>query len=188
MYVKVTICAPGSVTNCQTVDHVQVDTGSQGLRIISSALNPSLLSALPAETVNGQSLAECLKFVDSYSWGTLVNADAHIGGSDTATSGESAPDIPVQIIGTSTYSVPSDCSSSGGAAQNTVLEFGANGIIGVGLFDYDCGTGCTTQAANESNGLYYTCTSAASCVLTPVPEASQNRKPRVQAGGQQRRH
>ena len=36
LYVNVTICAPGSTTNCQTIDHVQVDTGSQGLRILSS--------------------------------------------------------------------------------------------------------------------------------------------------------
>ena len=35
MYVKVTVCVPGSTTTCQTIDHVQVDTGSQGLRILA---------------------------------------------------------------------------------------------------------------------------------------------------------
>ncbi|MGH8207984.1 MAG: DUF3443 family protein, partial [Steroidobacteraceae bacterium] len=27
-FVRVTVCAPGSATNCQTFDHIQVDTGS----------------------------------------------------------------------------------------------------------------------------------------------------------------
>ena len=32
-YVTVTVCAPGSTTNCQTIDHVLLDTGSVGLRL-----------------------------------------------------------------------------------------------------------------------------------------------------------
>jgi hypothetical protein len=48
-YVSVTLCAPGT-SNCQTIDHVLVDTGSVGLRILSSVLNASLLSALPLQT------------------------------------------------------------------------------------------------------------------------------------------
>ena len=45
-FVSVTLCAPGSTTNCQTIDHVLLDTGSVGLRMEASALNASLLSAL----------------------------------------------------------------------------------------------------------------------------------------------
>lgn len=33
----VTLCAPGSTTACQTIDHLLVDSGSSGLRIIASA-------------------------------------------------------------------------------------------------------------------------------------------------------
>jgi hypothetical protein len=184
MYVNVTICAPGGTTNCQTIDHVQVDTGSQGVRIISSAINSSLLSALPPVAVSGGSLAECTQFVDGYSWGPIVTADVHIGGSDTATTGESAPDIPIQVIGTGTDAVPTDCSSTGGTAENTVVQFGANGIIGVGLFDEDCGTGCTSVT---DNGFYYSCPSGsgATCSQTTVAVASQIQNPvyRLAANG-----
>jgi hypothetical protein len=178
MYVNVTLCAPGSTTNCQTIDHVQVDTGSQGLRILASAItNSSLLSALQPVTINGGTLAECLEFVDGYSWGPVVTTDLHIGGSDTATTGESAPGIPMQIIGTTTYPVPADCSSNAvnTTPENTVAEFGANGIIGIGLFDEDCGTVCESGSGllgvENGNG-YFSCTNTG-CAETFVPAASQ---------------
>jgi Protein of unknown function (DUF3443) len=173
MYVNVTVCVPGSTTNCQTIDHVQVDTGSQGLRIISSALNSTMLSALKPVSIGAGTLAECTLFVDGYSWGPLVTADVHVGGADTATTGESAPNIPVQVIGTTTYPVPGDCESAGmNTAENTVTAFGANGIIGVGLFNYDCDVFCaTTEGVNSGNG-YYSCTSSG-CSATLVAVASQ---------------
>jgi hypothetical protein len=174
MYVNVTVCAPGSTTTCQTIDHVQVDTGSQGLRLISSALNSTMLGALHAVSLGGTAgLAECTLFVDGYSWGPLVSADVHVGGSDTATSGESAPNIPIQVIGTSTYPVPSDCDTAGMSnAENTVAEFGANGIIGVGLFNYDCDTFCDTTEGVSNGNNYYSCTNSG-CAATLVPVASQ---------------
>src|SRR5262249_6083252 len=43
-YTNIKICAPGDETNCQVIDHVQVDTGSTGLRIASKAVNPKLLA------------------------------------------------------------------------------------------------------------------------------------------------
>jgi hypothetical protein len=179
MYVNVTICAPGSTTNCQTIDHVQVDTGSQGLRILASVLNSSLLNALPSVMVNGGTLSECTQFVDGYSWGPLATADLYIGGADTVGSGESAPNIPVQVIGTTTYAVPAACSggASNGNAENTVAQFGANGIIGLGLFDEDCGTGCASDA---DNGYYFSCTSNGGCVGTAVPVTSQMINPITQ--------
>lgn len=178
MFVKVTICQPGSTSNCETIDHVQVDTGSQGLRILASAITDStLLNALQPVSINGGSMAECIEFVDGYSWGPVVTADLHIGGSDTASSGESAPGIAVQIIGTTTYPVPADCSSHAVnmTAENTVPEFGANGIIGIGLFNEDCGTPCeqgTGTLGVENGDNYFTCTSTG-CAETFVPAASQ---------------
>jgi hypothetical protein len=173
MYVNVTVCVPGSTTNCQTIDHIQVDTGSAGLRIVSSVLNSSLLNDLQAVTAGGTPVAECLQFVDGYSWGPLVTADVHVGGSDSATSGESAPNIPIQIIGTSTYSVPAACVDTGATPENTVAEFGANGIIGVGLFAQDCGSGCSVAG----NGWYYTCSSSSSCTSVGLPTGSQLTNP-----------
>src|SRR5690348_16243322 len=59
LYTTVTICTPGTNT-CETIDHIQVDTGSVGLRIIGSQVNISL----PLEQgPNGESIAECTKFV-----------------------------------------------------------------------------------------------------------------------------
>ncbi len=57
-FVTITVCAPAAPTNCQTIDHILVDTGSSGLRIISSALSSAL--ALSQQTdAGGDAVAEC---------------------------------------------------------------------------------------------------------------------------------
>jgi len=77
--------------------------------------------------------------------------------------GEQALNIPVQVIGdSSAYTVPSACSSSATTAFNDPISFGANGVLGVGLFAQDCGTGCV-GSANAGNGFYYLCASTSSC-------------------------
>ena len=58
LYTDVTICTPGSPTQCQTIDHVIVDTGSTGLRILASVLSPSLNLPLMAAS-SSQTLANC---------------------------------------------------------------------------------------------------------------------------------
>ncbi len=40
LFTSVTICMPGSTSSCQTIDHIQVDTGSYGLRILAPVLTP----------------------------------------------------------------------------------------------------------------------------------------------------
>ena len=66
LYTTVTVCAPGSTTQCQTIDNIQVDTQSYGLRILASVLTISL----PVTTASdGNSLVECTQFVDGYSLG-----------------------------------------------------------------------------------------------------------------------
>src|SRR5215471_8245859 len=63
LFTSVTICAPGASTNCQTIDHIQVDTGSTGLRIISSVLSPTL--SLPQQNdAAGNAIVECAQFSD----------------------------------------------------------------------------------------------------------------------------
>ncbi len=138
--------SPGSTTNCQTIDHIQVDTGSYGLRILA----PVLTVALPVQTLtNGASLVECTAFVDGYSWGPVALADVQI-------SGETAASVPVQIIGDPDFTtVPQNCSDVG-PAEDTVAAFGANGILGIGVLAQDCGAICET---NIDNGVYYACTS-----------------------------
>ena len=40
-FITVTVCVPGTAT-CQNIDHVEVDTGSEGLRLVAPALSLSL--------------------------------------------------------------------------------------------------------------------------------------------------
>lgn len=159
LFTTVTVCVPGSSTDCQTIDHLQVDTASYGLRILA----PVLTLTLPVQmAANGDSLLECTQFVDGYSWGPIALADVQI-------SGESASSVPVQVIGDARFTtVPADCSSIG-AAEDTVAAFGANGILGIGVFAQDCGPNCVTTAVPQT---YYACTSSL-CQATTVSLASQ---------------
>jgi len=163
LFTTVTVCVPGSTTNCQIIDHIQVDTGSYGLRILA----PVLTVSLPVQTTaNGASLLECTQFADGYSWGPVALADVQI-------SGESAGSVPVQVIGDANFtSVPTDCSSIG-PAEDTVAAFGANGILGIGVFAQDCGSNCVSTAVPAT---YYGCTSTL-CQATTVLLASQVQNP-----------
>jgi hypothetical protein len=165
VFVTVSVCAPGSTTNCQTIDHVQVDTGSTGLRLLSSVLSPTL--ALPQQvTANGNPLAECVQFVDGFSWGSVKLADLSVAG-------EQASSLRVQVIGDPAFpSIPVSCSSSG-PPENTVQTFGANGLIGISQFLQDCGSACAEQAIG---GAYYTCP-ASGCVPTALSVAEQLQNP-----------
>jgi Protein of unknown function (DUF3443) len=145
-FITITICAPGSSSNCQTIDHIEVDTGSTGLRILSSVLSASL--SLPQQQdASGNPMVECVQFADGFSWGPVKMVDLRIAG-------EQASSLPVQIIGDPAFtSIPPTCSNSG-PPENTVTAFGANGLIGIGLFMQDCGSACAQFAVS---GAYYTC-------------------------------
>lgn len=162
LFTSVQVCVPGSSSSCQTIDNIEIDTGSSGLRIIASALT----IALPIATDSGgNSLGECTQFVTTYSWGPVALADLTI-------SGETASSVPVQVIGDSNFaSVPAGCSGLGLTEQDTVQSFGANGILGVGTTVQDCGVACETSAANPA--LYYSCPSASNCVVANVAVANQ---------------
>jgi len=159
LYTTITVCSPGSSTNCQTIDHIEVDTGSYGLRILAPAMNATL--NLPVQMASsGNPLLECTQFVDGYSWGPVVLGDVQIGG-------ESVASLPIQSIGDSRFTtIPSDCSI--GNEEDTVATFGANGILGIGPFVLDC-PACETQVIA---GTYYSCT-ATTCTGTIVPAANQ---------------
>ena len=173
-FITVTVCAPGSTSNCQVIDHVEVDTGSYGLRIISSVLNTSLASSLPPEVagaVPSNPIVECTQFADGFSWGPVKTADVQVGG-------ESAKSVPMQVMGDPSFEseIPTACSSTG-TEEDTVATFGANAILGIGPFADDCGSGCANAA---SNGWYYACPpngTATSCSGAMVSESKQVANP-----------
>jgi hypothetical protein len=153
-FVSVTLCAPGSTTNCQTIDHVLVDTGSTGLRVFASVLTPGLLAALPNETdPNNNPVGECYSFVDGFIFGSVRTANFQIGG-------ESVNNMPLQVIADSGVfsSPPKSCTAGGGTSENTVQTFGANGIIGIGAMQTDCDTFCEV-AGGSGAAIYYDCPS-----------------------------
>jgi hypothetical protein len=154
-YVSVTLCAPGSTTNCQTIDHIQVDTGSVGLRIFQNVLNSSLLSALPYETdASSNPVGECYTYIDGYVFGSVRTATFSVGG-------ETVSNMPFQVMADTGQftSVPPVCSSGGGTNFTTVQSFGSNGIIGIGTTTTDCGVYCTA-AGGYSAAIYYDCPSS----------------------------
>ena len=148
-FVSVTVCVPGT-SNCQTVNDVLVDTGSSGLRILSSAFS----LALPPQESSGNPVFECFPFESGYTWGPVQTADIEIAN-------EKASSAPVQIIGTN-IAVPQGCTDFGLPSSNTLDTLGANGIIGVGLFVQDCGGYCEqVQTAAGNPNIYYQCASSA---------------------------
>jgi hypothetical protein len=165
-YVSVTVCRPGT-TACQTIDHVLVDTGSYGLRLLASSLNASL--ALPGvQTASGADTGECGKFVSGYTWGAVRQADVKIAD-------ESAAGMSVQVIGDSGANfatTPSSCSSAGNNI-GTIDALGAKGILGIGLFKQDCGSSCARAAVS---GAYYACVSG-DCTAMAMPLAQQVSNP-----------
>jgi hypothetical protein len=167
LYTSVTLCEPGS-TNCQTINGILVDTGSSGLRILSSAL--TTLSLPRATSPASQPLAECLQFSNSSTWGSVRTADLELAG-------ETAHSIPIQVIGDPAVgSVPKACTNGGFPGNNDQQSLGANGILGVGNFIQDCGPACNATGPGNP-GLYYACPSSSTCTVTGVPVSQQVSNP-----------
>jgi Protein of unknown function (DUF3443) len=165
LYTTVTLCRPGTNV-CQTIDHIEVDTGSIGLRIVSTVLDATLM--LPQQkATGGNPLVECYQYADGYNWGPVATADVHLGG-------EVAAKVPIQIAGgAGSIGVPSDCSSAG-TEEDTVMAFGGNGLIGLGFQQADCGANCASTT-NPQTGSYYSCTSTAcTAASVPIPQQLQN--------------
>ena len=164
-FVTLTVCRPGT-SQCQTIDHILVDTGSMGLRLIPSALG-SL--TLPQQTAaNGNPLAECVGFVDnSHAWGPVQIADIKMAD-------EVASSVSIQLI-TSTSSIGPEPVTCGGGDTTTNLsssaDLGGNGILGIGNFPWDCGSRCGSIV---SNGLYYQCQNGCSDSLASTAIQVQN--------------
>src|SRR4051812_10637913 len=160
-FTSVTICVPGT-TNCQTIGGILIDTGSVGLRLLSSVVT----LPLPQQTgAGGAPVVECLPFVDGFTWGPVDTADIQLGG-------ERASSVPIQVIGLDKFpTVPSGCANQG-PSEETQIDLSANGILGVGTFLQDCGSGCTFPGS-ANPGLYYTCPTPTTCQVAAQPLASQ---------------
>lgn len=154
VFTTVTICAPGT-SNCQSISGVLVDTGSFGLRVLSSALG-TLNSSLPQQKdANGNPNVECAQFVSSVVWGPVKTADVGMAG-------EKASSVPIQVIDPSVAPVPSACKAIG-PAEEDLASLGANGILGIGFFVSDCGPACAA-AGSGNPGFYYSC-AGSSCKI-----------------------
>jgi hypothetical protein len=180
-YTSVTLCNAGTTT-CAVIADVLVDSGSSGLRIMASALQAAGL-VLP-NTVDpsnaSNSIAECLPFADGYTWGPVTVADVRMNG-------ELASSLSVNIIDDGGYyaaTVPTSCTSIlSSTSLNSVVAFEANGVLGVGVFDQDCGDSCAECGSvnipcNSNSDIYYSCnTTTNSCAFTPVSLTAQVRNP-----------
>ncbi len=182
-YVTVTVCAMNS-SNCATIDHVFLDTGSYGLRVLKSSVASLSLPALtlaanaqfntPAGTV-----VECYPFVLGGLWGPLAKADVKIAG-------ETASAIPIQVIDDSpgaALPVPADClAAAGGSVFNSAASLLANGILGIGMMPYDCGLSCTSPLNYAGFHIqYYVCPDSvtANCQAAAITADQQTQNPVV---------
>lgn len=163
LFTSVTLCIPGT-SSCQTVNDILVDTGSFGLRILGSALT----LGLPGQTdAGGNSIGECAPFVKSFTWGPVETANVQMAG-------ESAPSVPVQVIGPSTFPGPPANCPNGLPPADTVSALGANGILGIGVFVQDCPACASSGSSNP--GFYYSCPSSG-CVITTESLQDQVQNP-----------
>jgi hypothetical protein len=169
-FTSVTVCVPGT-SDCQTIDGVLVDTGSVGLRLLSSSGGGALTLSLPAQTIDGNPLAESIQFVDgSYVWGPIQIADVKIAG-------ESADSVTIHVLQHDFYTIPNDSSSGGGPEMDDLQSLGANGILGIGQYQQDCGYACApTSGRAPQPGAYYECSSGG-CQSVSVTLSQQVQNP-----------
>jgi len=176
-FVTVTVCVPGT-QSCQDIDHVLVDTGSSGLRLLANdgKAGGKLTLPLPAlQNSAGDSVAECLQFLDGFTWGPVLRADVVLGG-------EKASGASIQMISEASFAVPASCASEGVNEDSLEGNPGllANGILGVGAFRQDCGPACAVDPAlpaSDNPGLYYKCDASGRCTQTAVQLTSQVSNP-----------
>jgi hypothetical protein len=171
LFTTLSVCLP-STPQCQIIPNIIVDTSSVGLRLLNSALTS--VPATELQTVkdsSGNQVQECVQFPDtSYTWGPVLIADVLIAG-------EKAANVPIQVMGDTTFPVPlASCLSLGaGPDLGTVAALGANGILGVGTSVQDCGPNC---AAGQTFSAYpyYVCPQNV-CQPVPLPVAQQVANP-----------
>ena len=179
LYASVTVCAPGArpgdsaAGKCVLIDHLQVDTGSVGLRILASKV--AALGLLPVElaaSANAAGVAgrahECYPFVVGGLWGPTAVADVGLGE-------QWATALPVQLIQDdpgAAVQAPMDCFNAvNGQILSSASSLGSNGILGIGSVTLDCGVLCLDSHYANSYVQYYSCPPGASSALACYPAA-----------------
>ncbi len=195
IFTTVTVCTPGT-TDCVAVPNVLVDTGSVGLRILSTALTGITLNQI-TDSATSEPLYECVQYGDlSYTWGPMQMATVQVGGETasavpTASGGTANAGIPIQVIAagqtppsavgivgmSGTYFNPclyyhGTSGATGGNNDDSTTTLGANGILGIGNYAQDCGGEC--ESASTDNR-YLVCASidSATCELQGVAVENQ---------------
>ncbi len=168
-YVTVKVCVAGSSSQCASIDHVRLDTGSSGLRLVRSVLTSQKIALLPETDASARTIEECMSFAGGQTWGPIAQADIYLAG-------ESASKVPVQIMDDTASGAPppAGCGANG-TLINGVDGFGANGVLGLGVLLQDCGESCASGAAAGSS--YYGCTAAGSCTAENLALGSQVTNP-----------
>jgi len=193
LYATVKVCTPGDATQCDTIDHVIVDTGSVGLRVLASkivraVLPPIQLSTNPAPIQNAW---ECFPFVIGGLWGANVAADIVLGTQRTT-----SPPVAIQLIDDlGVLKATDNCNSivNSTALKSNILNsagsLGANGILGIGSTNLDCGLDCKSARYQDrphnittgSSVLYYQCPQGTrdptACSLAPMDTPFQVSNP-----------
>jgi Protein of unknown function (DUF3443) len=166
--VNIQICSYNSTSDCITLTDILVDTGSVGLRVFSSLLTG--LNLQPVTDGSSHPYAECVLFGDSSSnWGPIKLANVVLGG-------ESAVQIPIQVIDSTYNNIPSKCQG----ANVDAASAGYHGILGVGLDIADCGysgTNCSDSNSALLNPNYYTCAPQSGCQPSKIPLSKQALNP-----------
>ena len=142
-YVTVKVCASGSKTECANIDHVLLDTGSVGLRLVRSVLAAQAVALTAQTDAQGRTIEECVSFTGGQTWGAVALADVTMAG-------EIALKLPVQVM--DDRAAPSPAPPAGCGANGTLINgvsgFNANGVLGVGVLAQDCGAMCVTGGAD----------------------------------------
>ena len=168
VYVTIKVCASGQ-TQCATIDHVLVDTGSSGLRLVRSVLTSGGITLASETDSQGQAIEECMSFAGGQTWGPVALADVTVAG-------EVAAKLPVQVMDDTNVGAPAPTTcGANGTLINDVSGFGANGVFGVGVFAQDCGTACVSPTTPLP--FYYGCTTAGACTAENIALGNQVTNP-----------
>jgi hypothetical protein len=173
--VSVTICLPSSPSTCATINNIQVDTGSSGFRVLSSALDSAFTSTtwqagLPQVTAptTGDPEAECMTFADGIAFGGVRKANLTVAS-------ESASNLNIEVIGDSAAQQPTSGQVVSGqtadaqtalascehlANQSTPQTLHANGVLGVGTAVDDC---YYCHSGGNATPMYYHCATSTTC-------------------------
>ena len=162
---SVTLCKPGT-SQCATIDHIVIDTGAVGLRLMTSP-QIDALGLVGVHSDSGLPLASCILYADYTSmWGSVRRADVRMGRL-------TAPSLPIQIV--NDLSKRNPCHGKPYLSISGEGGLHANGIIGIDLLMEDCGATCAKSAAASH---YFECNSDSDfCKRVAIPKSAQLQNP-----------